>query len=176
MIPYLESPNLIYKPISEEHISQRYVNWLNDPLVYQYLETGGGYTIQKLDGYIKQMAMREDVFFWAIHIKETHTHIGNIKIDSINARHGVGEYGILIGDSSVWGRGYAYEASVTVLDYCFHAANLRKIVLGVVSENKAALRVYEKLGFKVEGVYKEHGYYNGKYQDIIRMAIFNPNL
>ena len=36
-------------------------------------------------------------------------------------------------------------------------------------------KLYQKLGFEVEGIYKKHGKYQGKYCDIIRMALFNPN-
>jgi RimJ/RimL family protein N-acetyltransferase len=82
----------------------------------------------------------------------------------------------MMGDRSEWGKGYAAEASKAVLDYCFQEAGLRKVTLGVVEENAAAVNLYKKLGFVVEGVYKKHGLYNGHYCDLLRMAIFNPNI
>ena len=36
--------------------------------------------------------------------------------------------------------------------------------------------LYKKMGFVIEGVYKQHGLYNNKYCDTIRMALFNPLL
>jgi RimJ/RimL family protein N-acetyltransferase len=55
----------------------------------------------------------------------------------------------------------------------FTKCNLRKITLGVVSANVAAVELYEKCGFIKEGVYKNHGQYAGEYRDVIRMAKFN---
>ena len=95
-------------------------------------------------------------FFLAIHIKESGKHIGNIKIDPINSKHAYGEYGILMGDKGEWGKGYAFEASKTIIDFSFNTLALRKINLGVVSENFGALHLYKKLGFIEDGVYKNH--------------------
>jgi len=171
-IPYLDGERLRLKPISMEHCTDRYVSWMNDPEVYKYLETGRDYTKEMLADYIQTLLSR-NTFFWGIHTKEGDKHIGNIKIDPINNRHGYGEYGILMGDKSQWGQGYAREASLLVIDFCFHELKLRKINLGVVSANTIALGLYQKLGFIIEGTYKQHGYYDNKLQDLIIMALFN---
>jgi RimJ/RimL family protein N-acetyltransferase len=62
------------------------------------------------------------------------------------------------------------------LEYCFKELNLRKINLGVVIENTSAYNLYKNIGFELEGIFKEHGLYQGKYCDIARMAIFNKRL
>jgi ribosomal-protein-alanine N-acetyltransferase len=175
MIPVIESKRLYYRPLSMDHCSQAYVNWMNDAEVNQFLESGGNYTIEQLEAYLKSVVEKENMFFWAIHIKENDEHIGNIKIDPINKKHGHGEYGILMGAKEYWGKGYAKEASLTIIDYCFNETGLRKMTLGVVEKNIAAVELYKKLGFEVEGVYKKHGIYNGEYCDIFRMALFNPS-
>lgn len=173
MIPeYLESERLVYCPLSLEHCTNEYVSWMNDPIIYQFLETGGGYTLQMLSEYLDNV-VKTPILFWGIHIKESRKHIGNIKIDPINTRHGFGEYGILLGDKQEWGKGYAKEASKAIVEYCFEKCNLRKINLGVVAENIPAVNLYKSLGFVIEGNYKNHGIYNGKYMDILRMAVFN---
>ena len=78
-----------------------------------------------------------------------------------------------MGDKNNWGKGYAKEASRSVISYCFDILNLRKITLGVIKDNVAAVKLYESLGFEVEGVYRMHGKYDEKYCDAIRMALFN---
>ena len=170
----LETERLILKTLGKEHISIEYVNWMNDSNVYKYLESGGDYSLEKLESFIHEVE-KKNIFFWAIHIKESGNHIGNIKIDPVNSRHGLGEYGILMGDCKEWGKGYAKEASSVVIDFCFNALKLRKITLGVIEDNRTAFLMYEKLGFKVEGIYKDHGFYDSKYCNCIRMALFNPN-
>jgi ribosomal-protein-alanine N-acetyltransferase len=173
MIPSFESEHLFYRPVSLQHLSTRYVDWLNDPIVIKYLESGGNYTIELLKDFLGAIELK-DLYFWAIHLKSNDKHIGNIKIDPINGRHGTGEYGIMMGDRSEWGKGYAKEATQRILEYCFKELGIRKITLGVVAENVVALKLYEKLGFEKEGFYRMHVNYHGKLYDVIRMAKFNP--
>lgn len=170
----LESKNLIFKPLSLKHVSSDYVNWLNDKEVNKYLESGNNYDLEKLEKFLIEIEQKE-ILFWAIHLKSDNTHIGNIKIDPINQRHGLGEYGILIGNKLEWGKGYAKESSLAIIEHCFEKLNLRKITLGVVEKNTAAFNLYKKIGFEIEGRFKNHGLYCNEYCDIIRMAIFNDN-
>lgn len=168
----LSSDRLLYRPLNMRHCTEEYVAWLNNPKVYKYLETGGDYSLEKLNKYLSEVVSKKDMLFWGIHLKSTGKHIGNIKIDPVNYKHGLGEYGIMMGDTDEWGKGYAKEASKTIIAYCFDTLGLRKVTLGVVADNKSAVQLYETLGFEIEGVYKDHGFYDGKLADIIRMAIF----
>ncbi|MCA2770970.1 MAG: GNAT family N-acetyltransferase [Cytophagales bacterium] len=176
MVPKLESERLICRKLSLEHCSEEYVSWLNNPQVNRYLETTGNQTLETLRSYLSSVEANPSILFWAIHLKHNNAHIGNIKIDPINTKHGLGEYGILMGDTREWGKGYAKEASHLVLGYCFNSVKLRKITLGVVDEHVAATTLYKSLGFKVEGTYERHWFYEGSYLNVIRMAFFNPNI
>lgn len=170
----LESERLILEPISNELCTETYLNWLNDPEVYRWLETRGSQTMPMLKDYIDQQ-LSNKTYMWAIKIKSINKHIGNIKVDPINIKHSLGEFGILMGDKTEWGKGFAKEASLKIMNYFFNKPEpLRKITLGVVDQNKAAVRLYENLGFEVEGLYKDHVCYEGKYYSILRMAKFNP--
>src|SRR5688500_4541717 len=170
----LSSERLEYKPLDSSYCTPQYLQWLNDPEVNRYLEIFDTYTEAQLKQYLASVEANDRLLFWAIHIKSNGKHIGNIKIDPINRYHGYGEYGIMMGDREEWGKGYAAEASRTIIDYCFREEGLRKITLGVVAENAGAVHLYKKLGFETEGTYKKHGLYNGRYCDLLRMALFNP--
>jgi RimJ/RimL family protein N-acetyltransferase len=173
-VPILLSERLILKPISENHISEIYLGWLNDSEVIKFLETEMPYNIENLQNYILDSKQKKNLF-WGIHLKDSGLHIGNIKIDPINLRHGLGEYGILMGDRNEWGKGYAKEASLEVIKYCFQDLHLRKITLGVVEVNTTAFFLYKKLGFEVEGCFKNHGLYDGRYCNVLRMALFKDS-
>jgi [ribosomal protein S5]-alanine N-acetyltransferase len=170
----IETNRLLLKPLSLEHLTQDYVDWLNDIEVNQYLETGGNYTLDMLKDYLTDV-VKKDIYFWAIHIKNSGLHIGNIKIDPVNLKHGTAEYGIMMGRKSEWKKGYAKEASLAIIDYCFEEIGIRKITLGVVASHINAAMLYYKIGFGLEGTLKKQGIYNNIYCDALRMAIFNPN-
>ena len=167
---------LILKPLSQEHCTEQYVSWCNDPEVYLYLETCGGYTLELLCAYI-QSVIDKQTLMWAIHIKETGMHIGNIKIDPIDTIKGSGEYGIMMGERTQWGKGYAKEASEAVIDYCFNdGPRLQKITLGVLGNNNRAVDLYYRMGFELEDLLKNHKVKNGISLDVLRMAMFNGNV
>ena len=113
----LESERLIYKPLTSQFCTNEYVQWLNDKEVIRYLEIFEPYTEPQLVDYLHNVEKKSNILFWAIVIKKNNKHIGNIKIDPVNRHHGLGEYGIMMGDKKEWGKGYAAEASVTIIDY-----------------------------------------------------------
>lgn len=166
----LESERLIFSRLSRQHISADYVNWINDPEVNMYLETRGNYTIDLLKSYIEEQ-YKNEVYFWAIHLKNSNKHIGNIKIDPIDLEANSGEYGILMGDKSNWGKGYAKEASIRIIDYCFKELKLSKITLGVIEDNVNAAFLYKKMGFTIDQVKKDVGIYNSKLSNALRMSL-----
>jgi|688.fasta_scaffold536188_2 RimJ/RimL family protein N-acetyltransferase len=100
----------------------------------------------------------------------------NRKINPINHIHGFGEYGIMIGDIDSWEKGYAFEASQLVIDFCFNIFKLRKIILGVLIENKSAIELYKKIGFQTEGVLKIQYKVEDRFINSLCMSIFNPSL
>ena len=172
--PKLESKRIYLVPLSLYHLSEKYVEWMNDNEVNKYLESGGDYTMQKLYEFLAEVEKKK-ILFWAIHLKSDDKHIGNIKIDPINFKHGFAEYGILLGDKLEWGKGFAKEASNLVIDYCFKELKLRRITLGVIKNNLNAIKLYQSLGFKIEGTYIKHLRHMTEYFDVIRMAIFDVN-
>lgn len=171
----LDSERLFYERLSLEHLSQDYVNWMNDPEVFLYMESGGNYTQEMLRSYIAAQE-NKDILFWAIKIKATGKHIGNIKIDPVNPENKSGEYGIMIGDKTAWGKGYAKEASLRIIDYCFEELGLSQITLGLIADNTKALELYKKVGFEIEKIMLNYVSHNNKAQNVIRMVIKNGRL
>ena len=168
----LESKRLILKPLSMHFLSQEYVNWMNDEKVSRHLESGGDYTLEKLTSYLKEVEDKPK-YFWAINLKETDQHLGNIKIDPIDLDTLSGEYGIMIGDRNAWGKGIAKEASKMVIDFCFKTLKLNQINLGVKMENSKAIHLYEKLGFCKEDNLNQENIDQIKLVDTYRMTLLN---
>lgn len=169
---YLESRRLYFEPLSKKHLSDNYLSWLNDNEVNKYLEVSGDYTVEMLQNFVETQE-KKDILFWAIHIKSSNKHIGNIKIDPIDIDNKSGEYGIMMGDKKEWGKGYAKEASKAIIDYCFNILNLSQITLGVIETNATAVNLYEKLGFSLYNRIKNYGIYDNSNSDSLRMIKIN---
>lgn len=85
--------------------------------------------------------------------------IGLLNIDSKNRK---AEYYILVGEDKFRGKGVAYQASKQLLRFAYETLKLNKIYLYTEVENKPAQRLFEKLGFVIEGLLKEDLIYNGR--------------
>jgi RimJ/RimL family protein N-acetyltransferase len=70
------------------------------------------------------------------------------------------------------GMGVGTKMVAYALKWARSRDDVEKVVLGVFSNNRRALRLYEKFGFRVEGVKKKHYYIEGKHEDEIDMALF----
>lgn len=128
-------------------LSTEYLSWMRDIDVTKYMETGSRfYSQEMLEEYLQNIETNK-IYSWAIVLKSNKSHIGNIKIDPIDKENLSGEYGIMIGDKTTWGNGYAKEASIEVFKYCFKNLLLKKISLGVRKNNRGAIKLYQNLGF-----------------------------
>ncbi|MEJ8737805.1 GNAT family protein [Erysipelotrichaceae bacterium HCN-30851] len=78
---------------------------------------------------------------------------------------------IIIPNKEDQGKGYGKEAIHLLLDKAFTHHNLNRVAIGVVEKNINALKFYEKIGFKKEGIQEQGYYYNGEYMDFVMMRI-----
>jgi RimJ/RimL family protein N-acetyltransferase len=70
------------------------------------------------------------------------------------------------------GMGIGTKLMARALEWAKAQEEVEKIILGVFSNNQRAFHLYEKFGFKVEGVKKKQYYIGGKHEDEIEMALF----
>jgi UDP-4-amino-4,6-dideoxy-N-acetyl-beta-L-altrosamine N-acetyltransferase len=70
-------------------------------------------------------------------------------------------------------KGIGTKIMAGVVKYCFNYLNLHRIWLAVLETNKAAIRVYEKVGFQPEGRYREAIYREGQYLDYLLYSMIN---
>jgi diamine N-acetyltransferase len=104
-------------------------------------------------------------------VDEHAQNVGLVELMEINYVHRSAEFQIIIAPEHQ-AKGLAVRATRLALDYGFSVLNLHKIYLIVDKDNRKAVHIYTKLGFKVEGVLKEEFFMNGEYRDVTRMCIF----
>jgi ribosomal-protein-alanine N-acetyltransferase len=170
----IDTERLNLKKVALEDCTGQYLSWLNDDEVNRYLESGFvQHDMKSLIDFVKGYLSNNKALFLAIRLLENNKHIGNVKIDKINPIHKTGEYGILMGERSEWGKGYAKEASLAIIQLAFEKLGLQKINLGVISSNLVALELYKKMGFTIEGILRKN-FYDKKqsiWVDEIRMGL-----
>ena len=169
---FLVSARLYLRPLEKADLQGPWLGWLNDYQVTRFLETGTFPTTpETLTRYFNSVTQSHDNVMFAIISSGSDQHIGNIKLGPIDHLHRRAELAILIGNTDYWGKGYGREAWNLMVSYAFDRLNLHKITLGVYADHEAAVRLYESVGFKIEGILHEHLFRDGCYHDKYVMGL-----
>lgn len=147
-------------PFSPEHLSQRYVDWLNDPEVNAHSRRKG--VRSTVDDARRYMAsLRPDEVVLAILVGDR--HVGNVKLGPVDWDNACADISILVGERGVWGKGIGAEAVYLVGRHLLKEVGLNRVYAD--SRNPAFLRLVEKLGWRVEGVQRERLRVDGRFHD-----------
>ena len=82
----------------------------------------------------------------------------------------VGDFGITV-QKAFWGFGIGNVLMDALIDWATASTVIKKINLKVRTDNQRAIQLYLKKGFTVEGVMKMENFVDGKYYDIMLMAL-----
>ena len=165
----LEGENIVLRNITLND-AERFVLWLNDPEVNKFLQTRQK-TLKEEREWIESLQNKEETGLVLAIETRAGVHIGNVGLDSISKEYRHAQMGIMVGDKNYWEKGYGKDAMRVMLDYAFKELKLHRVELGVYEYNPRAIHVYESLGFRREGVKREHTFYDGKFYDEIIMGI-----
>lgn len=113
----------------------------------------------------------DDKYLFAVKTIEEDKLIGVTGFENILWNNGTAWVYIGIGDADLRGKGVGREALALTMEFGFQELNLHRIQLNVLSYNKPAIALYERLGFKREGVYREFIHRDGKRHDMYLYGI-----
>lgn len=168
---FLENERLGLKKLDSREHQQAYCDWLNTSEVTRFLVSGRfPSSMEDIESFVRSANSGNRITF-AIYVKDTEKHIGNVKLDNIDWISRKADFGIMIGDTQQWGKGYGSDVTRLIVDYGFSILNLERIYLGVLKDNVRAIRTYEKIGFIKEGCKHRDQYVEGKYMDTLIMGI-----
>ena len=97
--------------------------------------------------------------------------IGMLATNEVRIRDQNVDVDILIGEASCREKGYGTDALQTFVKFLLETVGLHRVSIGAYAHNALALHVYEKVGFKREGVLRESDYVGGTWVDVIVLSI-----
>ena len=104
-------------------------------------------------------------FRFAIRPLDSDEFLGVCAIEDIVWPHRGGWLSIALGPD-FQGKGFGKEAMQLLVNYAFNELNLHRLQLTVFSYNVGAIKLYESIGFKHEGTYREFLQRDGKRHDM----------
>jgi [ribosomal protein S5]-alanine N-acetyltransferase len=148
--PELTDGRVVLRQLTDEDVTQRYVDWLNDEDVNRWLEIRWErQTLATVLDFVHRVNASPTSFLWGIFVGGK--HIGNIKIGPINDRHFSADCSYFIGERAEWGKGLATVAVKLATEFAFKKLRLHRVQAGAYGGNKASQRVLRKAGFALEG-------------------------
>lgn len=169
----LKGERVALRAVEREDIP-RFLRWLNDPEVTRYLTIFMPLSRGEEERWFEQQLGDPNRKVLAIET-ESGEHIGNISLEDIRWKDRQASLGIVIGEKEYWGQGYGTDAIRTLLGFAFEELNLNRIQLSVFDFNERARRCYRRCGFQEEGRLRQAHYTEGRYHDVIRMAILRED-
>jgi RimJ/RimL family protein N-acetyltransferase/protein tyrosine phosphatase (PTP) superfamily phosphohydrolase (DUF442 family) len=139
----------------------------SDPEVVRFMTWGPNSPEQTRD-YLQRVTRSEGeerrTFELALVLREENVLIGGVGMRIRSAEHREGDIGYVL-HRQYWNRGLVTEAARRMLDFGFDVLGLHRIFATADTENKASLRVMEKIGMRSEGVLRRHLFLRGEWRD-----------
>jgi RimJ/RimL family protein N-acetyltransferase len=149
------------------------LRWFNDPETTARLAVFNGLTRQQAEEFFKKVGSpRDKDLHWAILAGDL-GHIGFIALHQIDGAMRSAAGGLIIGERAAWGKGFATDAVRVRTKFAFEQLGLHRI--DGHTFNPAMRKVYEKAGYKLEGVARERLWRDGRWHDTYLYSILESD-
>lgn len=176
--PVLELEDIIVLRELQKLDAMDLLNYLSDEEVHRFVnEEDTPRTLQEAEGevhYWSGLFKHRRSIYWAVARKDTNEVIGTCGYNMWSRTHDRAEISYDL-SKEYWGQGIMTSVLRLIIKYGFEHMKLKRIQATVVPENKASVRVLQKLSFKDEGLLRKFNCLRGKYCDSRMMAILDED-
>jgi RimJ/RimL family protein N-acetyltransferase len=97
--------------------------------------------------------------------------VGRIDYSHLDSRHRSAELAIYVGEPGAQGKGYAGNAIKGLCKYLIRQRHVHRIELNVLEWNTRAHELYLRLGFRDEGLLRDHLRFDGVWHNEYQLAL-----
>jgi RimJ/RimL family protein N-acetyltransferase len=168
-------------PFTEKNFNDDYIGWLGDIEVIRYLgreEYFSPTPKNEIYQYVEDMWNSDFIEFYAIYTV-SNKFIGTTKINFVNEqglKNKICDIGIMIGDKSSWGKGFASEVIHVISKFAFSSLNVNKLTAGAISPNIGVIKAFLKNGYKEEGRLRKCVNVQNELMDHVLLGCFKDEL
>ena len=152
------------------------IKWHNDNEIWNMV--GGTKYFVSMEyekKWIEDAIWNKDQIKLGICVKENNELIGFCSLIKMDLANGSAEISIMIGDNQYWGKGLGSEAILLLSDFAFSERGFNRIWALILENNIASRRMFEKCGYKTEGVLRKSIYKNSKFHNQVIMSILQED-
>jgi len=158
--------------INDEDVFELH-KWFNDVSFMRHYDIVSAIpkNIENIKELVSEARKSNTAYIFAVKNIQEQELIGVTGFDDISWNNGTALIYIGIGGEKYRGCGYGKEALKLTIEFGFEELNFHRIQLTVLEYNEVAINLYEKLGFKREGVYREFIHRDGRRYDMYLYGI-----
>lgn len=141
---------------------------INDPET-EMMIGGSSWPISEADqlSWFEKQEKTQDILRCIVVAKESERAVGTVILSDINQKNGTAQIHIKMSKDGGRGKGYGTDAIKSILRYAFDELRLNCIYAEILSYNEISKHLFEKCGFKQEGVLRARVYKSGAYIDVM---------
>lgn len=165
----------VYLRAAERDDMVRFVAWINDNRTSRTLGFRAPISIPMEEAWFERMVADQGKggYVFTVCLLADDRPIGSVSLMNLDLVNGSAGLGIMIGEPGDRGRGHGTDTLEAIIAFGFDSLRLERIWLDVFDFNPRARRVYERVGFKHEGVQRHAIFVDGHFFDDHRMAILS---
>lgn len=168
---YLETERVILRRAGFLQLPPKYFESLNNQDVMQRTESRfAKWGRISASCYVHQANNGKSSVMYSVWHRADKVWIGNVRLFNWSKHHRSAELSFLFFDPEYWGRGLAFEAISEILRFSSQRLTVRRFYADFYASNLASAALFEKLGFKVEGVSVGHFLVGGSPVDSVRVG------
>lgn len=169
-VKYIQGKNIYLRPYETDSDKEILYKATFNEEVQLFTGTTRPFSKRQIDNFIDKILEGDESRVDFLIVSQVDDEVvGEVVLNEIHNRNA--NIRIFIFDSKNFNKGYGTEALQLMLDFGFGMLQLHRIELGVYNHNNRGIHVYEKLGFKKEGVLRDYLFYKHKYYDLIMMSM-----
>lgn len=159
----MESKNLIIRETRFDDC-RFFTEWENQPHVTEFFTMNENRTYEEIVTEFVRYNLDPTKMQFTITEKPEEQPIGKVFLSRINREEDSMDITrVYIADLDKRGKGYGEETLRLILEYAFINLHMERVTIDHFEGNKIAAALYEKIGFKNEGLMRHSGKKNGKY-------------
>ena len=140
-------PDFTFEVIDDKY-TDYIIKWRNEPSNFKFFADQDKLTKAKQQKFLKNYSSLNRIDFVLVGKKTRKPH-GTFSLTNVFSNRP--EIGKLLGTKEIRGKGIAYRATKTLLNFAFRELNLKKVYAITRSDNIANNHLNKKLGFKIIG-------------------------
>lgn len=167
---FLRGERIELRPMEKEDLAL-IRKWANDPDLRGLTGEVTPMTVAGAEEYFERVSHDPNRVWFMIVVRASGQVIGETGLLRMFYAWRTTDLSIILDEKEAWSQGYGTEAIRLLLDYAFGYLNFHRVSIGVVGFNEKALRFYEKIGFKQEGIQRDGYFYDHRYHDFVMMSL-----